>query len=86
MTTVEARIAENLALIRDEIAAACRRSGRSADEVRLVRCDQSANIERIQALVLLGVNDLGESRPQQLLERESALEDPGRQRGRFAGT
>ena len=69
MTTVEARIAENLARIRDEIAAACRRSGRSADEVRLVGVTKSANIEWIQALVPLGVNDLGESRPQQLLER-----------------
>ncbi len=74
MTTVEARIAENLARIRDEIAAACRRSGRSADEVRLVGVTKSANIEWIRALVPLGVNDLGESRPQQLLERASALE------------
>jgi PLP dependent protein len=74
MTTVEARIAENLARIRDDIEAACRRSGRSADEVLLVGVTKSANLEWIEALLALGVRDLGESRPQQLLERASALE------------
>jgi PLP dependent protein len=74
MTTVEARIAENLARIRDEIEVACRRSGRSADEVLLVGVTKSAKIEWIEALVALGVRNLGESRPQQLLERASALE------------
>jgi pyridoxal phosphate enzyme (YggS family) len=74
MTTIEARIAENLARIREEIEAACRRSGRSADDVLLVGVTKSAKIEWIESLVALGVRDLGESRPQQLLERASALE------------
>ena len=59
MTTVEARIAESLARIRDEIEAACRRSGRSADEVLLVGVTKSADIEWIEALVALGVRRPG---------------------------
>ncbi len=74
MTTVEARIVENLARIREAIDAACRRAGRAPHEVRLVGVTKSARLEWIEALVSLGVRDLGESRPQQLLERAAALE------------
>jgi pyridoxal phosphate enzyme (YggS family) len=69
MTIVESRIAQNLAQIRAQVEAACRRAGRALDEVRLVAVTKSAEPEWIEALVSLGVHDLGESRPQQLLER-----------------
>jgi hypothetical protein len=73
MTTVESRIAENLARIRAQIDAACRRVGRESTGVRLVAVTKSARVEWIETLVALGVRDLGESRPQQLLERADRL-------------
>jgi pyridoxal phosphate enzyme (YggS family) len=73
MTTVESRIAENLARIRARIDAACRRAGRSMADVLLIGVTKSAQLDWIGALVGLGVQDLGESRPQQLLERAEKL-------------
>jgi pyridoxal phosphate enzyme (YggS family) len=76
MTTVESRIAENLARIRAGIDAACRRAGRSPGDVLLIGVTKSARLEWIEALVTLGVLDLGESRPQQLLERAERIRGP----------
>jgi PLP dependent protein len=73
MSTVEFRIAENLARIHGRIGAACRRAGRDANQVRLVAVTKSAELEWIEALIALGVGDVGESRPQQLLERAQEL-------------
>jgi pyridoxal phosphate enzyme (YggS family) len=73
MTTVESRIAENLARIRAGINAACRRAGRSPGDVLLIGVTKSAQLEWIEALVAAGVLDLGESRPQQLLERAERI-------------
>jgi PLP dependent protein len=73
MTTVESRIAENLARIRAGINAACRRAGRSPGEVLLIGVTKSARLEWIEALVAAGMLDLGESRPQQLLERAERI-------------
>jgi hypothetical protein len=69
MSTVESRIAENLARIQMRIGAACRRAGLDTAEVRLVAVTKSARLDWIESLIALGVRDLGESRPQQLLER-----------------
>ncbi|MEX0716015.1 MAG: YggS family pyridoxal phosphate-dependent enzyme [Planctomycetaceae bacterium] len=66
-------IAENLDRIRDRIAAACARSGRPVSSVRLVAVTKYATLEQVRALFDLGVRDLGESRPQQLLERAAQL-------------
>ncbi len=73
MTTVESRIAENLARIRERIDVACRHAGRSPDDVLLVAVTKPARLDWIQALMARGVRDLGESRPQQLLERAEAI-------------
>jgi pyridoxal phosphate enzyme (YggS family) len=76
MTSVESRIAENLARIREGVAAACQRAGRSASDVLLVAVTKSAQLDWIEALVSLGVRDLGESRPQQLFERAERIATP----------
>jgi pyridoxal phosphate enzyme (YggS family) len=73
MSTVESRISENLARIRAGIDGACRRAGRSPADVLLIGVTKSARLEWIEALVAEGVLDLGESRPQQLLERAEEL-------------
>jgi hypothetical protein len=74
-TTVQSQVAENCRRVRARIESACVRSGRSADAVRLVAVTKYADLEWIRALVHLGVVDLGESRPQQLVERVPLLPD-----------
>jgi pyridoxal phosphate enzyme (YggS family) len=55
------------------MADACARSSRSGDAARLIAVTKSGSLEAVQQLVDLGVTDLGESRPQQLLERSAIL-------------
>lgn len=55
------------------MAAACVRAGRPVDAVRLVAVTKYSSLGAIRALADLGVEDLGENRPQQLLERRDAL-------------
>jgi len=66
-------IEKNLLRIRQKIAQACQRKRRDARDVTLVAVTKSAPIEAIARLVDLGVNDLGESRVQQLVERAEEL-------------
>jgi pyridoxal phosphate enzyme (YggS family) len=73
MSTVASRIGENLARIHARIDAACRRAGRAPGDVLLVAVTKSARVEWIEALISQGVFNLGESRPQQLLERAEEL-------------
>jgi PLP dependent protein len=75
MDSITTRIAANHAAVVERIAAACRRAGRAASEARLVAVTKSAEVAWIEALVALGVRDLGESRPQKLCDR-AALIDP----------
>lgn len=63
------RLADNLQRVTAEIAAACARVGRSPNEVTLVAVTKYADLACVRRLVELGVRDLGESRPQQLMER-----------------
>jgi pyridoxal phosphate enzyme (YggS family) len=66
VSDVNVRITENLARVRDQIAAAVRESGRPADSVRLVAVTKYVGLTEIQALVKAGCQDLGEARPQDL--------------------
>ncbi len=67
------RLADNLLQVTSEIAAACSRAGRSPDEVTLVAVTKYAELVWVRRLIELGVRHLGESRPQQLLERAEQL-------------
>jgi PLP dependent protein len=73
MSDAAARIAENLANIRQRIAQAAARSGRPAEAVRLVAVTKFAGLDEIRSLLAAGGTELGESRPQQLWERAEAL-------------
>lgn len=59
----------NLDQIEEKIRTACAVSGRSRDEVQLIPVTKYAQLEWVKALVNLGYHHLGESRPQQLLQR-----------------
>ncbi|MBC7817408.1 MAG: YggS family pyridoxal phosphate-dependent enzyme [Planctomycetaceae bacterium] len=67
------RLADNLQRVTTEIAAACSRAGRSPDEVTLVAVTKYTELVWVRRLVELGARNLGESRPQQLLERSEQL-------------
>ena len=66
MPTLEQRIAENVARVRQTIADAAARSGRRADEVTLVAVTKYVGSAEIAALLAAGCYDLGENRPQDL--------------------
>ncbi len=71
------RIRENLENVQGRIAAAARRSGRSAQAVRLVAVTKRSAPEWIRPLVGCGVRDLGENYPQELWRKTEALADLG---------
>jgi pyridoxal phosphate enzyme (YggS family) len=69
------RLAENLALVRERIAAACARSGRPASAVCLVGVTKYVDSGLARLLFEAGLADLGESRPQELWAKAEALAD-----------
>jgi pyridoxal phosphate enzyme (YggS family) len=75
MSPLQQRLAENLAALRDEMQSACDRAGRSMNDVTLVAVTKYAEPDWVRELAALGVSDLGENRPQQLVERNRQLPD-----------
>ena len=75
MTLDERRLKLNIAAIQDRVAAACARVGRDPDAVRLVAVTKYAELEWVRGLLQFGMTRLGESRPQQLVERTGLLQD-----------
>ena len=71
-------IDENVARVREQISVAAKKSGRGADEVLLLAAIKSAEWDEVNYLHRsLGVNDVGENRVQQLLERYDKLDKDG---------
>lgn len=73
MTELQTLINGNLRRVRDCIAGAAERSGRSPDTVKLVAVTKYVGDAEIQALVAAGCCDLGESRPQELCHKAESL-------------
>ncbi|HEV3415615.1 MAG TPA: YggS family pyridoxal phosphate-dependent enzyme [Pirellulales bacterium] len=69
------RITDNLAEIRERIAAAAARSGRPAEAVTVVAVTKSQAARAARELVAAGCRDLGESRPQELWSKAGELAD-----------
>lgn len=61
--------------MRERIAAAAIRSGRSADQIILVAVTKHAEHEQIRELLALGHQDLGENRAQLLEQRAGMIEE-----------
>ena len=59
-------IAERIQQVRESIAAACGRSGREPDHVRIIIVTKTARLKAIQEVIQLGYTDLGENRVQHL--------------------
>lgn len=71
--TLADRIASNLARVRDQMAEAAQRAGRSPDEILLTAVTKYVTAEAARVLYEAGCHDLGESRPQELWSKSSAL-------------
>lgn len=68
----------NVELIRGEIASAAKAAGRDAGGITLMSAIKSADVDEINYIHrVLGVNDVGENRVQQLLERWDKLDKEG---------
>lgn len=66
-------IAENLARVRERIATACSRTGRSPDEVTLVGVSKGFPAEAVAEAYAAGLRDLGENRVQEAAGKIEAL-------------
>jgi pyridoxal phosphate enzyme (YggS family) len=70
-----ARLAENLAAVRDRIAAAARAAGRDPASVRLLAISKTWPAADVRELAALGQADFGENRAQELLPKAAELAD-----------
>jgi pyridoxal phosphate enzyme (YggS family) len=62
-----------VAAVREQVAAACRRAGRSPDGVTIIAVTKTRGVEEIRAVVEAGIRDLGENRVQELREKVSQV-------------
>jgi len=68
-------LAENIAWVRERIAAAARRAGRNADEVTLMGVSKTFPVERIREAYTAGLRVFGENRVQEFAAKAAALRD-----------
>lgn len=70
-------IGENLQQVRERIALACARSGRSTDEVKLVAVSKFKPVSDIEEAIAAGQIVFGENRVQELCDKYDALRESG---------
>jgi pyridoxal phosphate enzyme (YggS family) len=68
-------VRDNLLRVRERIAAAAQRAGRREEDVKLVGVTKYVSSQVARELVAAGVQDLGESRPQELWRKAEDLAD-----------
>ncbi len=69
------RIRENLESVKERISAACKRSGRLEDSVKLIAVTKTVGEDEIRELYELGMRDFGENRVEVLLPKLHAMSD-----------
>jgi pyridoxal phosphate enzyme (YggS family) len=72
-----ANIQDNIARVEERIAAACQRSGRRGEDVRLVAVSKTHPAESVRAAFAAGLRDFGENRVQEAASKCQALADLG---------
>jgi len=70
-------IAENLEEVREEMAQACLRAGRRAEDARLVAVSKYVDLERIAQAAEAGQRVFGENHAQELTEKKTFFEQHG---------
>lgn len=84
-TTVRRRLVENLKRIRERIEGACARVKRDPETVRLVAVTKYVELDVVRQLLELGIQDIGESRAQQLNQRAVMLQELNERRSVLSG-
>jgi pyridoxal phosphate enzyme (YggS family) len=75
IASVTERLQANLQRVRERIGAAAARSNRPADSVRLIAVTKYVDAAKCRQLFALGCQELGESRPQVLWEKQFTVSD-----------
>ena len=65
-----------VSVVLSRIQAACKRSGRSADEVTLIAVSKTMPVEAIREAMACGMVDFGENRPQELRDKQAVISEP----------
>ena len=68
-------ITENLSMVENKMAAACKRAGRERDEVKLIAVSKTQPVEAIREAIEYGINSFGENRVQELREKTEIIKD-----------
>src|SRR5258706_2852086 len=71
----ESNLRERLAAIRERIAAAAARSGRSAGDITLIAVSKTHSAEAIRVAFEMGIRHFGENRVQEWEGKRDALQD-----------
>ena len=69
------KVEDNLAAIKDEISAACEKSSRNPEEIKIIAVTKYVSLERAQEAVNAGVINLGENREEGLIPKWEVLRD-----------
>ncbi|PIC65699.1 YggS family pyridoxal phosphate-dependent enzyme [Sporosarcina sp. P13] len=69
------QLEQRLATIQQQIKDACEKVHRSSEEVALIAVTKQVSAARAQALLDIGVKDLGENRLEGLLEKQDVIKD-----------
>ena len=68
------RIAENLAIVKERMAAAAERSGRAPNSIKLVTVTKGRSITEIQTVLAAGATDIGENRVQEAQQKFDTIQ------------
>ncbi|MCS7228548.1 MAG: YggS family pyridoxal phosphate-dependent enzyme [Candidatus Kryptonium sp.] len=67
-------IAENIYKIRQKIREVCQKVGRNPEEITIVAVTKTVPVDKIKEAINAGINDIGENRVQELLEKKSYID------------
>ncbi len=71
--SIRHQIVENWRIVCDEVASAARAAGRSTSDVRVIGVSKYVDVDTTRCLVEAGCTELGESRPQSLVQKAAEL-------------
>lgn len=69
-------VKENLAVVEENIAAACRRAGRSRSDVTLIAVSKTKPVELIREAMDYGIRSFGENKVQEIQTKTEIIKEP----------
>ena len=68
-------ISDNLRIVEENIAAACKRAGRKREEVKLIAVSKTHPVEAIKEAIRCGIRSFGENKVQELKDKMEKLDE-----------